>query len=354
MDPNQVNPVDELRNSIESVKSDYTSILNASSLNTVRDEFSSLDSSVANLSLRVQNIRNRKYAFNKISEQQCTEYQNQWASNKNMIQNQIMNESNRLQSTVRSLEYRVNSLNVGSANPALVQSIKFEVDQLRSQISTSENTLRKLFEGIKTEVTKLTAQFDLVDFTLDNSESASFGFLPSEAVVMAVKAVWTRDNFKEDKEDPKGILFLTDQRLVFEQKEEVATKKVLFVTTERELVQKLQFEVAVVSVGSVKATKQGLFKNEDWIDLTLSSGSFAAEAKLHLEGQDCIEWQKLITRVKTGDINADRAIPVDQAAVEKAKSAPANCPNCGGAITKPVLRGQDSITCDFCGNVIKL
>jgi uncharacterized Zn-finger protein len=41
-------------------------------------------------------------------------------------------------------------------------------------------------------------------------------------------------------------------------------------------------------------------------------------------------------------------------AVEKAKSAPVQCPYCGGSITKPVLRGMDSITCDFCGKVIRL
>ena len=41
---------------------------------------------------------------------------------------------------------------------------------------------------------------------------------------MGVKAVWTKDG-KEDKSDPEGTLYLTDQRLLFEQKEEVATKK---------------------------------------------------------------------------------------------------------------------------------
>ena len=171
---------------------------------------------------------------------------------------------------------------------------------------------------------------------------------------MAVKAVWTRDNSKEDKDDPEGILFLTDQRLLFEQKEEIATKKVLFVTTERELVQKLIFEVPVISIESVKATKQGMFKNEDWIETVLATGSFSREAKLHLDGQDSNEWQKLITRVKSKEIDADRAIALDEKAVEKAKSAPSQCPTCGGLITKPVLRGQDTITCEFCGNVIRL
>jgi hypothetical protein len=47
-------------------------------------------------------------------------------------------------------------------------------------------------------------------------------------------------------------------------------------------------------------------------------------------------------------------LALDQAAVEKVKTAPTQCPNCGGSITKPVLRGMDTITCEFCGNVIRL
>lgn len=93
-----------------------------------------------------------------------------------------------------------------------------------------------MFAGIDTEISALQNQLPMIENTLDWGESASFGFLPGESVVRAVKAVWTRDQ-KEDREDPDGILFLTDQHLIFEQREEIASKKVLFVTTERQKVQ---------------------------------------------------------------------------------------------------------------------
>ena len=75
-------------------------------------------------------------------------------------------------------------------------------------------------------------------------------------MVRAVKALWTRDE-QEDKTDPKGILFLTDQRLLFEQREEIATKKVLFVTTERKKVQELE-KGAVKAVMSAVARRDAL------------------------------------------------------------------------------------------------
>jgi hypothetical protein len=353
MSSSQVNPVEELRREIDSVKSDFSGLISKSSLSSVKDEYSALDTNIANLGLRVKKIRDRKYAFNKLYEQQAADYLKQWTSKKFSIQNQINTEANRLVAEIRPLEQRVSRLQVGMASMSIVKTVKSEVDHFESRVSSVERSLGQLYDELKSEVDKLVRQLDMVESTLDHSEAASFGFLPGECVVMAVKAVWAKDK-KEDKGDPEGILFLTDQRLIFEQKQEVATKKVLFVTTERELVQNQLFEVPVVSVETVKATKQGLFKNEDWIELVLASGSFDRDTRLHLDGQDSNEWQKLITRVKNKDIDAERALAVDQEAVEKAKSAPTQCPNCGGAITKPVLRGQDTITCEFCGNVIRL
>jgi ribosomal protein S27E len=45
---------------------------------------------------------------------------------------------------------------------------------------------------------------------------------------------------------------------------------------------------------------------------------------------------------------------VDQAAAEKVKAAPSQCPSCGGNINTVILRGMDSIKCEYCGFVIRL
>lgn len=170
---------------------------------------------------------------------------------------------------------------------------------------------------------------------------------------MAVEAVWTRDG-KEDGSDPKGVIYLTDQRLLFEQKQEIATKKFLFITTATEKVQKLLFETPVALVQDVTASKQGLFKNQDFIDLRLASGAPFPTAQFHLNGQDSAGWAALIRQVKAHELDAERAVAVDQQAVEKVKTAPSKCPSCGGAITQPIMRGQDTINCEFCGAVIRL
>jgi hypothetical protein len=61
-----------------------------------------------------------------------------------------------------------------------------------------------------------------------------------------------------------------------------------------------------------------------------------------------------INRARSKFYDGDRAVAIDQGAVDKVKAAPAQCPSCGGNINQPVLRGQDSLTCEYCGFVIRL
>ena len=353
MQPNDASAMEQLKRDIDSVRSDLTDLIKKASFSSVRDSAAELETKIAAFPTRIQKIRERQYAFNKALEAQATDFQNQWNAKRFQVQNQITMQANALQAQLRPLEARAAALSLGSTPALVIKTLQNELDSFETRVDSAVRAVEEIFNSLKESFGKVSHQVDLIEKALDQCDSASFGFLPGEAVYMTVKALWTRDN-REDKEDPEGILFLTDQRLIFEQRQEIATKKVLFVTTEREKVQKLQFETPVVSIEDIKATKQGMFKNEDWLEFQLPSGSFAREVKLHLDGQDCNLWQQSINRVKTGDLAGERALAVDTEAVEKARSAPTKCPNCGGAITKPVLRGQDTIKCDFCGEVIRL
>jgi hypothetical protein len=353
MQPSGPSAADQLKRDIDTVRRDLTELIRKVNFTSLRDETSDLETKIANFPMRIQKVRERKYAFCKVLESQGLEFQKQWAAKRGQIQNQITIQSNSLQAQLRPLESKVAALSLGSSGALAVKTIMNEVNSFETRVSSAESSLRELFDSLNQEFGKASRQVDLIEKALNLSESASFGFLPGECIYMTTKAVWTRDN-REDKDDPEGILFLTDQRLLFEQRQEIAKKKVLFVTTEREKVQKLQFETPVVVIENMKATKQGMFKNEDWLEFQLPSGSFSREVKLHLDGGDCNQWQQMLNRIKSGEIEAERALEVDMLAVEKARSAPAKCPSCGAAISKPVLRGMESITCDFCGAVIRL
>ena len=295
--------------------------------------------------------------FEKSLDARAADMGMRWATIRGSVDSQLIQQSTMLQNDMRMLDAQLPHLMAVQNSPdmarPLLSALRSSVDGLQSRASAAETAVSSLFEAYENEYEELDGHLDDVTWALDRRDEATFQLLPAEGMVMAVEAVWAKDG-KEDGSDPKGILYLTDQRLLFEQKQEVATKKILFITTASEKVHKLLFEVPCGLIEDVQPSKQGLFKNQDFIDLRLGVGAFLPGATLHLNGQDSTGWSVLIKRVKAHELDADRAVAVDAGVLEKVKAAPTQCPSCGGAITRPVLRGQDSITCDFCGFVIRL
>jgi hypothetical protein len=156
------------------------------------------------------------------------------------------------------------------------------------------------------------------------------------------------------KEGPEGVLYLTDERLIFEQKENIATKKVLFITTEKEKVQDLVFEVPVGQIDEVKTRQKGFLGHKEMMELLFAPEADLSGATLRLRDSDNEEWARLIGRVKSGEIAKERTRPKDEAAIEAARSAPTKCATCGATLSVEITRGMREITCEYCGSVMRL
>lgn len=348
------NPKEALASQIASLRSKVSTLEQNVRLTKVRDEVEDLQTDVGSLAQKIAVLRSRGYVFGRDFEAQAAQFAKQWAQMSANILAQVNQQASRLQAALTPLATRSAALT--ASNPAQARSLlgplESQAGALESQIQAAEGQLRGMYDSFNGQVGRLVAQVGKVDWMLTQLAEASFPLLATEAGVMAVKAVLVRDG-KEDKEDPDGVLFLTDQRLLFEQKEEVATKKILFITTESEKIQKLLFEAPVALVEAVETSRKGLFKNEDNLTLGFAPGAPAPRADFHI-WQDCEEWQALINRVKSKDIEKERAVAVDAEAEAKVKAAPSQCPSCGGNISQVILRGQDNIKCEFCGFVIRL
>lgn len=352
----QKTPAEQLKSDISALRSQVSRLQDRVRLSNVRDAVEDLQTEINNLDQRVAKLRTRGYVFGKDIESQAADFEAQWKTLYPSINAQINQQANSLQAGMRTVEAQMSQLNARAANVAaarpMASKLKSDVEALESKANAAERAVNGMFDNLRGKVNSLSSHLKKVDWMLTELSQASFQLLATEAGVMAVKAVWARDG-KEKKDDPEGVLFLTDQRLLFEQKEEVATKKVLFIATEKETVQKLLLDLPVALVDSVATSKQGVLKNEDHIEVNFASGAQVRQAHFHI-WQSCEEWQALIQRVKAKDLDADRAVALDQGAVEKARSAPSQCPACGGNLAQVILRGQDEITCEYCGFVIRL
>jgi len=349
-------PAQQIADEIRTLQNDVNSLQSSVRLSNTRDALEDLQTNLNGLSQRIATLRTRGYVFEKDLETQAQALVESWGLLYPNLQAQLNQQSSILIAALRPIELQMPQLAAAARNPGaargLLTSIKAAVSQLEGKVSATERTIDGLYDQFRGEVNQFQRHLDEIEYLVTQLAEASFQLLPTEGGIAAVKAVWCKTG-KEQKNDPEGVLYLTDQRIIFEQKEEIATKKVLFVTTAKEKVQNLQLESPVALAEKVETSKQGLLKNEDHIEIHFASGAPVDMAHFHI-WQDCASWQALINRAKAKDFDKGRAVAIDQAAADKVKAAPTQCPSCGGNITQVVMRGQDTITCEFCGTVIRL
>ncbi len=327
-------------------------------LASINDDLEDIESAINTLPTNVENIRARGYVFKSYLEKKVEMLAKQWRELRPRVQAAVQTQARALQADASSVQ---NTLNRGALAGAALNS-------LESKVNAAASNLRGMYDTLDDNVNQTQQQVDDVSWTLQQAEQASFGFVATEAPVEAVPANWKKP---DDKDGVDGVLFLTDQRLIFEQKEEVATKKVLFIATEKQKVQALQWHIPAAQIDKAVGSKRGFMGKDDFLTVTCAAdaaflnadgatlyvpgvGGKMATLELHLKGETGEAWQGHIGRVKSGEIAKERTVPVDQAAVEAVANAPTKCPTCGATITQTVLRGQTEITCEFCGSKIRL
>ncbi len=326
-------------------------------LSHVQDELEDIEGAIAALPANVENIRARGYVFKSYLEKKVETLTTQWRDLRPRVEAAVQQEQAALRNDANRVQMVLSRRQLAGG----------ALSSLESRVDAASRTLEGMYDTLDNNVNQTQQQLDDVSWSLQQIETASFGCLPTEAVVEAVPANWKKPG---DKDGVEGVLILTDQRLLFEQKEEVATKKVLFFTTEKQKVQALAWEVPAVQVEKAVGSKRGLMNKDDFLTITLQapaglkggngellydgSGRPLGTAELHLKGETGEAWQGFIGRVKSGEIAKERTEPVDEAAAETASNAPTKCPNCGATLTQTILRGQTEMTCEFCGSVIRL
>lgn len=355
--PESSDPTQRLAAEFNGLQTQLRQLQGKAQLQSVRDSVDDLKAQIEGLPQRVNDLRQRKYAFAKGLEQRAVDLGQRWGGAFPAVMQVIEQQSNMLEASLRPVEMQLSGLSTQLGNPdyglTLSAQVRTDISNLEGRVSGAESTVHGMYDTYYAEANKFNSELERIKWMLDQLDQASFTLLATEGAIAAVKATWTRDG-REDKDDPQGVLYLTDQRLLFEQKQQVATKKVLFITTESKMVQQLTLDIPLVKIEESKASKQGFLKNEDFLDFRFSSGAPVPNAQFHIFGQAGGDWVALVNRARNSDFDKDRAIEVEKEAVEKVKAAPTQCPSCGGQIKQAVLRGMASITCEYCGSVIKL
>ncbi len=277
-----------------------------SDLSQVQAEVTQLDSALSHALSLLESARSNGYVYQKNLDEMAYEAMDRWQPIRDQVLNNIPQQAAAFQGRLGGLSAQISGLNSVLGNPNMAASrlgsTSSQVNTLLSELNNVEDSLQASYANIQSTASTLTTRLNAVHWGLSQLGEAKFKLGEGENLVMAVPARWDQ----EGDQDPEGILYLSNKRLIFERKEKVATKKILFITTAKELVQEVLVDQPVANIKDTKAINKGLFGHQDFLEVQFADPRLGT-VPFHLNGQDCKDWSMLIQRCKSGEIENDRA-----------------------------------------------
>jgi len=256
-------------------------------------EIDQLDQLLANLPAKLHAIRSSGYLYKSFLEEQAQILSSDWQNQRNLVRMQLLDKQNALQAEAAAI-HGIHSR--GAAAGSVLTT-------LEDHISSAIQSVRSLYSLTQESSQRLDKQVNDVAWTLEQIREASFQLATGEEPVEAVHARWKP---AEVKDGLGGVLYLTDQRLIFEQKEEIATKKMLFITTAKQKVQELKWAFPVDEVQDARGSKRGFLNKDDFLTITISSGKPFQTTDIHLKGESGDTWREHIQRVSSGALGSEK------------------------------------------------
>jgi hypothetical protein len=342
---------EETRAKLEDLQDTFNDLQESLLLTGVRNNMEEVGTKLSLLPSKIEQLRTRGYAFRSFLENKVQVLAEKWEQTRANVSREIDKRTRELERESDEAEGVLRQA-AASAREAAVSRAESAIGTLESKVRAAESAIEAMYNTLQQNVNQTSAQVEEIEWLLDQVDEACFELHPAEDPVMACEAEY----METEKEGPKGILYLTDERLIFERKEDVATKKVLFITTQKETVHELLLEVPIGQIEEVKAQdKKKFLGRKEMLELLFTPEADFSGATFRLHGGAKNEdWDALIGRVKSGEIDKERSRPKDEAVVEAARSAPTKCPTCGAALPAEIVRGQREITCEYCGSVVRL
>ncbi|MBN1563446.1 MAG: hypothetical protein JXA10_06395 [Anaerolineae bacterium] len=329
----------------------YEEVRKSISMDDVTRELGDMATQIAGLPGDIAGIRERGYAFAGYLERKVEVLQTQWDEVRSQVKRAINTEITDVQvrfDQVRDSWSRLESQTTEKGQELLGGRIETTLDEVASVVAAARNRIKGLYGQVPTNVAQTQSQLRLIKKYLDLADQATVKWGPTEALYMVHEGEWVQTG--KGKQDPDGIIYVTDQRFIFEQNEKVGGR----FGFGGEQVQEVVFEVTVGTIAKVQSEDKGLFGGKDLIHLELSAGDYAETTfEVKSGGIDSDWYAGQLNRVISGEIEKERVLKVDEAVVEAVQNAPTACTTCGATLPT-ITRGMTEIVCEYCGTKMRV
>lgn len=261
------------------------------------------------------------------------------------VRQEASSASGRLRPRIASCRTKLSSTSPTAGNAPTLHRLEDEAEAIKAAVTADAQRISAIARPFVESYDRLEGDVKKAHLHLDRFEAAKFALAPGEHPWMTAEATW--------QDAPggavSGFLYLTDQRLRFEQKETVATKKFLFVTTASEERHATLIDEPIGHVAkSDDATKGLVFKDQL---LTIGwTGTKHKSTRFDINSGDTAElWDGCVEDARAGRLAyrmssvgggpATLGVPIDP---------PTVCSACSAALDAPV-RGNPTLVCKYCG-----
>lgn len=285
-------------------------LIAGANLNEVMQDIKDIDSDIIKLPGELARMRSRGYTFASNLDPQVQLLSQKWGPKRDQLQRMIEQEVSALRAEGRQVENLLNDANRQLGNPFastdVLTNLEREINDLDATVKAAEQRVQSEFEILDHTVSEIVEQVQDIHGYLDQQDEASFPFLTGEKLFLAAHSEWIMAD--KGGQDPDGILFLTDQRLIFEQKEKTGKMLGLFGGKHT---QELKWQITLDQINGVEAENKGLLGRKDFLYITLNSAAPYSQITVEVKGKANGKfWAEQIQRMTQYILDSDPALVI--------------------------------------------
>jgi hypothetical protein len=158
-------------------------------------------------------------------------------------------------------------------------ALETEITTLKAKIQATRTRLEGIYEAAQSAMKALEDYMSDLQWTMEMIAEAQVDFESGEEVYVACKAAWVRMGHAGD--DPDGILYVTNKRLLFEQKE---TKGKFLGLFGGKKVHSALWEATLAQLRSTETERRGIIGGKAMLSLTFSPDAPQPGITLEVKG----------------------------------------------------------------------
>jgi len=376
-DSSHKDPRDEISHKISSLTSEASRLQSEGMLSDVSREFTAIESEMDEAEDKFRMLRGKGFLYGFAIEEKMKRARERWYDSKREAQDELSRISSEVRYKSDNLNREVRELrdvferDYREADRRY-RDVDSRVDEFKRFIGNAKERIVSRYKNIRDEVREVVTYVREIENSFNLLDKASFKLHQGEDLIYVCGAQHLED---KKKNGPKGYIFLTSNRFIFEQDEDVVVSRTLIFFTKKEHVKKIIVDKPIGALDEIKDTKAGLLFKAELLELKLKDPSPPNEMMLKLN-KDSTMLKNLIQSIISGSIERDKvgsgtsgtyyeemagvsAPPpaVIPAATEaQATGGPPKeirCTGCGAAYNEPILKGMTSVNCPYCDTTIR-